>query len=134
MAILDQIADYKRTEVERAKNSLPLAALEVQALDSLPVRGFRAALEARIAQGQWGLIAEIKKASPSKGLIREDFNPPAQALAYEAGGAACLSVLTDRQFFQGRREPIGFDGNRRQASSQIAGPGDRFVHELEDHR
>jgi indole-3-glycerol phosphate synthase len=106
MAILDQIAEYKREEVARAKQDLPWSALEVQASDSLPVRGFKAALGSRIAMGQWGLIAEIKKASPSRGLIREDFNPPTLALAYEAGGATCLSVLTDTPSFQGQPEDL----------------------------
>ena len=102
--VLDRIADYKRQEVADAKRRMPVTELEVAALDSPPIRGFRSALTQRHDNDQWALIAEVKKASPSKGLIREDFNPPSLAMAYEAGGAACLSVLTDVPSFQGAPE------------------------------
>ncbi|HVZ53633.1 MAG TPA: indole-3-glycerol phosphate synthase TrpC, partial [Pseudolabrys sp.] len=95
---------YKREEIAAAKRAKPLAVLEAEAKSAPPPRGFLRAIENRVAEGGYALIAEVKKASPSKGLIRADFDTPALAKAYEAGGATCLSVLTDAPSFQGRPE------------------------------
>lgn len=114
--VLAKICDDKRAHVARCKAEVSLDALERRAKDRNPARGFAAALEATAARSGYGLICEIKKASPSKGLIRQDFDPPTLARAYAAGGATCLSVLTDEPYFQGR------DDHLRAARSAVTLP------------
>jgi len=104
--ILRRIISAKRIEVERARDTVPRAEMERLAAAADPPRGFEHALRSRIAQGKDAVIAEIKRASPSRGLIRADFDPASIAASYETHGAACLSVLTDREFFGGSREDL----------------------------
>jgi indole-3-glycerol phosphate synthase len=102
--ILQKILEVKTREVAQGQASLPLAELRARVADLPPTRDFVGALRGRIAAGAAGVIAEVKKASPSKGLLRADFQPAAIGASYARGGAACLSVLTDREFFQGAPE------------------------------
>lgn len=102
--ILERILATKREEVSAGRRERSLADMKARARDADPTRGFTAALRRRIDDGEAAVIAEIKRASPSKGLIRPDFDPPRHAVSYADGGAACLSVLTDRQYFQGADE------------------------------
>jgi indole-3-glycerol phosphate synthase len=102
--ILKKILQRKQQEIAERSKRLPINLLQQLAENAEPVRGFVEAIERKLAAGQSAVIAEVKKASPSKGVLREDFRPAEIALSYENGGAACLSVLTDQDFFQGHED------------------------------
>ena len=102
--ILRRIIARKREEIDERRAQAPIEVLQEQAQAASPVRGFSAAMKQRVADGGTAVIAEIKKASPSKGVMRENFDPVEIARSYEQGGATCLSVLTDRDFFQGHED------------------------------
>jgi indole-3-glycerol phosphate synthase len=102
--ILKKILQRKQQEIAERSKRLPINLLQQLAENAEPVRGFVEAIERKLAAGQSAVIAEVKKASPSKGVLREDFQPAEIALSYENGGAACLSVLTDKDFFQGHED------------------------------
>ena len=104
--VLQRILETKREEIASASQSVPLAQMKARAIAASPARDFVGAMRSRIAQGEPAVIAEIKKASPSKGVLRESFDPSAIAKSYAAAGAACLSVLTDKQYFQGANEHL----------------------------
>jgi indole-3-glycerol phosphate synthase len=104
--ILDRIMAAKRTEVAASKIAMPASAVETRARSASPARDFVSSMRKKIAAGEPAVIAEIKRASPSRGVLRESFDPAEIARSYEAGGAACLSVLTDREFFQGSPEHL----------------------------
>jgi indole-3-glycerol phosphate synthase len=114
--ILEKIAAYKRDEIAAAKRSRPFSVVEQEAKAASAPRGFLRAIERRLAGNDYALIAEIKKASPSKGLIRADFDPVSLAMAYQSGGATCLSVLTDAPSFQGSLDHL------RQARAAVTLP------------
>ena len=104
--ILQRILDSKRTEVSAARVAVPLGEMQLRARAAPPPRDFVGAIRAKIAAGQPAVVAEAKRASPSRGLLRADYDPAAIARSYEKGGAACLSVLTDREYFQGASEHL----------------------------
>jgi indole-3-glycerol phosphate synthase len=128
MTILARIIERKRAEVAERSAGLPLGELEARAAAAPPPRGFAAAIEGTIAGGAPAVIAEVKQASPSKGVIRADFDPAAIARSYAAAGAACLSVLTDVEFFQGA------DGDLQQARNACALPVLRKDFTVDDYQ